>query len=157
VCSHFKEPESAAQYLTLGHVCEPEEILLEDGVLAELGRQITDVEVDVIETKNITACVEVDFGEPVSAQYARVVIYADEQACGASCSSTYCGSGQTVTLFGRVDGADYAYAGGAEITGTLTSYDVDLVSTPLQYLLVCRGGWGPARDHLKVDYVELCY
>jgi hypothetical protein len=154
-CTQIQPPQKAAAYPNLGQVCDPEHVLKKDGAVTGLGRLPSDKGI-YIGSQYPTACVEVDFGATINAQYARVVIRAVNATCGAKCVGDVCDTGQTVGLFSSTDGSAYQYAGFSEITSKLDLHGIELTA-PLQYLLVCRGGWGYGRDHLEVDYVDLCY
>ncbi len=134
-------------------VCDPQNVGKEDGAAAGLGASPSTKHVNMDGEDN-AACVLVDFGGIVMAKNARVVARAVSNTCGAKCSGKYCGTGHDFNLYRSSDGTSFKLLGKPAITMKFASH-VHALGTSLRYLLVCRPGWGYARDHLEVDYAEL--
>ncbi len=150
-------PASAEVYQPAGgHVCEHNNILQEDQAEAGLGYILGDT-VAAIDSEEVIACIRVDFGELKQAKTAQVVIRAANEACGAECTGPACGTGHSATLLSSADGSAYKYVQKLFISENRERYVTEPLADPLRYLLVCRSGVGSARDHLKVDYAELCF
>lgn len=150
-------PDSVEIYTPAGgHVCDHTKILKEDKAEAGLGYILGDT-IATIDGEEVIACVKVDFGEVQEAKTAQVVVRAVNSVCGAKCTAPACGSGHTATLLGSADGSAFKYIEKLFISGSRERYTTAPLTEGIRYLLVCRSGVGSARDHLKVDYAELCF
>ena len=135
-----------------GRVCDEAAALSPGGSAVGLGYRTSDG-FETIDRRNVTSCLQVDFGATVPVDTLHVVARAVNATCGSSCTGAFCDTGRIFKTFTSADGSAFQYIAQTAITGQFDTYEVS-VKQNLRYALICRGRTGSARDHLHIDYVE---
>jgi hypothetical protein len=135
-----------------GNTCNLNNVLVLDGLAAGLDYVTSSGSLGGM---TATGCVGVDFGGVMNLSRVNVVAAATDDACaGSTCCCGYCGTGDVMNVFyGSVLGT-YTFFNSYSVTASLTSY---LLTLPLaRYVVVCRTGFGTARDDILVDAILAC-
>lgn len=133
-------------------VCGVDEVLVQDGMVTGLDRPRGGA-LGMIEGHGVTACVGVDFGFAESFPDFVIRAGGTGNACGVACGSE-CGYSTYMRVFRATTSGAWTNADHyVELTrGSLTDYRIRLTG-PTRYILVCRGGAGPAADDVSVDSI----
>jgi len=132
------------------NACNISSILRNDGAEAGLDYFSGSATID---GQTVTGCVAADFGAIY--HMATVIVRANSEplACaGGGCTSA-CNTGDSFTLFvGTVRGT-YHFVRTTSIQFTPMDYSA-AVNTDARFVVVCRGGFGAARDDVGVDSIS---
>jgi len=149
-------PTASSEYVTTGGaVCNPGDALLLDGKVVGVAYPSNVATVDSIDGVEVVGCLRFDFGSAVQAESLRVVAAGVEQTCGGSCVGNTCGTGDDIEIFTGTNGTSWTHLGDAALTATLANHEM-ATGRSLRYVLACRAAWGYKRDHLEIDYLEVC-
>ena len=136
-----------------GRVCDESAALMGDGDGVGLGYRTADG-FDTIDGQNVTACLQVDFGQVQPIVDLRVVARAADATCGAQCSPGSCGTGSQFKAFRSVDGKAFQFVAQRDVTTQWTHYYLP-VQADLRFALICRSRIGSARPHVEIDFVDV--
>jgi hypothetical protein len=123
------------------------------------GDAAVDLEPEDAVARVVSSCIGADFGERHAVSQVRVALAAVGEMCGDDCTPDYvdgCHSGQAVAVYGSEDGDDFFYLGSLSAPDRAFALATLERESALRYVLVCRGGYGWARDNFAIDYIELC-
>ena len=163
---------------TQGETCNLENALIADGKVASLGYK--DGHLARWDGQYVSSCIELDFKQEYQASGIKFVAGAsDEPICGAKgdrCVGKGCGTGGYFQVFasgaqrkGASDYTTFSYQGTAHtkndkkgganngVTGELQYDEMSFKGgeRAVQYVAICRGGAGGARDNVLLDWVSL--
>lgn len=101
----------------------------------------------------VTGCIAADFGAVVDLDPIIVRARAVPNACGQPCVDEYCHTGDRMLVYYGTERGTYLYAREITFTPSFVDYSITL-NVPARYIVVCREGFGAARDDLAVDSIR---
>jgi hypothetical protein len=137
------------------NTCNPDNVLELDGEVVGLDLLRDDACRSMWPDINACGCVQLDLGAVYPIARIETTAGPVGDACGRSCTSGFCGTGQTMAVSWGVEPEDVwlEHAVVRFESSALAQYAIP-VGESARYVIACRVEWGAERDDVAIDVLS---